>query len=78
MIWISYIYRKVAFFSLINLFILLDSQEGSEFRTRIVLLGICLLARVIILSVTLAAYISTLLSLKEFQSVSLISRDKDW
>ena len=75
MIWISYIYRKVV---LINLFILLDSQEGSEFRTRIVLLGICLLARVIILSVTLVAYISTLLSLKEFQSVSLISRDKDW
>ena len=57
---------------------LLDSQEGSEFRTRIVLLGICLLSSVIILSVTLVAHISTLLSLKEFQSVSLISRDRDW
>ena len=53
---------------------LLDSQEESEFRTRIVLLGICLLASVIILSVTLVAYFI----LKRNQSVSLISRDKDW
>ena len=78
MIRISYIYRKVVFFFSSIFLCSKTAKKDPNFVHILFLLGICLLASVIILSVTLVAYISTLISLNKLQSLSLISRDKDW